>query len=48
MGTLTLWNLLFVVELIVVAAVIVGVVWAYRRFTRRYREQREQMNANRS
>ena len=48
MGPVTVWNLLFVVELIVVAAVVVALVWAYRRFTRRYREQRKQLNATRS
>jgi membrane protein implicated in regulation of membrane protease activity len=48
MGSVTLWNLLFVVELLVAAALVVVIVWAYRRFTRRYREQREQLNTDRS
>lgn len=48
MGPVTLWNLLFVLELVVLAAIVVGIVWAYRRFTRRYREQRKQLNTNRS
>ena len=47
MGPVTLWNLLFVVELIVAAAAIAAIVWGYRRFTRRYREQRAQLNADR-
>lgn len=47
MRPVTLWNLLFVVELIVAAAAIAVIVWAYRRFTRRYREQRAQLNADR-
>jgi hypothetical protein len=48
MAPVTLWNVYFVVELIVGAALIAGLVWAYRRVTRRYREQRKQLNTNRS
>lgn len=47
MGTVTLWNLLFVLEVVVFVAIVLGIVWAYRRFTRRYREQRK-LNTNRS
>jgi membrane protein implicated in regulation of membrane protease activity len=46
MGPVTLWNLLFVVGVIIIAALVAGLVWAYRRFTRRYREQRKQLNAS--
>jgi len=46
MGPVTLWNLLFVVGVIIIAALVVGLVWAYRRFTRRYREQRKQLNGS--
>ncbi|MGO4535975.1 hypothetical protein [Leifsonia sp. 2MCAF36] len=40
MGPVTLWNLLMVVELIVVIAMVVGLMWAHRRFTRRRRDRR--------
>lgn len=48
MGPVTLWNLLFVAELLVGAALVALIVWAYLRFTRRYRQQRKQLNTNRS
>ena len=48
MAPVTLWNVYFVVELIVLSALIAGLVWACRRVTRRYREQRKQPNIDRS
>ena len=48
MAPVTLWNVYFVVELIVAAALIAGLVWVYRRVTRRYRDQRKRLNAHRS
>ena len=48
MGSVTLWNLLFVVEVLLAAAAIALVVWAYLWFTRRYRPERKQPHTDRS
>ncbi len=47
MGPVMLWNLFFVIGVVIIAALVAALVWAYRRFTRRYREQRKQLNAGR-
>lgn len=45
---MTLWNLLVVVELILTAVLMTGLIWVYRSFTRRYRDQRKPPTTDRS